>query len=388
MPQVAIVAGEASGDASAAALALEMHKACPNLSIWGAGGDRMRDVGVELVADFSSCGAIGIIESLKLVPRLIVELRRLKREFLKRRPDVFVMVDFGAFNVTLGRFARENDIPTVYYFPPGSWRRRPKDHSKLIAASDKIITPFPWSAQILANAGGDVAFLGHPMLDRVAPTMPKDEFLGTLKCEPGTRVIGLLPGSRSHEINNILPVFLKAGMIISEQVPSVKDFVIASASERAGRMIRGILNRLAAQSNKALRYYVVQDATYNIMAHSDLLLTCSGTATLEAMILGTPMVIVYRGSGLMKLEYLFRNSILEEFIGMPNICAGKSICPELLGDDASPGEIAKLSIGLLDSPGELDRMKRNLHEARQVLGEPGATAKSAQVILESVGLLS
>ncbi len=215
MPSVAIVAGEASGDASGAALANELRRLYPGIRIWGAGGTKMRDAGVELAADFSRAGAIGIFESLKLVPWLIREQKKLKELLLLRNPDVFVPIDFGAFNVPLGKFAREQGIKTVYYFPPGSWRRRPRDHSSLVAASDRIVTPFPWSAEILRNAGADAVWLGHPMLDSIAPKVTREEFLnevGELVSAVGNKkLIGLLPGSRSHEIDNILPAFLDAG---------------------------------------------------------------------------------------------------------------------------------------------------------------------------------
>lgn len=386
MLSVAIVAGEASGDASGALLANELRKLEPNISIWGAGGQRMREAGVELVADFSHLGAIGIIESLKMVPRLIVEQSRLKKEFFLRQPDVFVPIDFGAFNVPLAKFVRERGIPTVYFFPPGSWRRRAKNPSKLLAAADRIITPFPWSEEILRDAGADVVFPGHPMLDRVAPTMTRDGLLKQLELSPNARVVGLLPGSRPHEVLNILPALVGAGQHITERLPDIGAYLIPAASDRAAKDIESILAR-ACGDHKSCGvgqkpvFRVVRDLTYDVMAHSDLLITCSGTATLETMILGTPMIIVYRGSKAMKIEYLFRKSILEEFIGMPNIIAGRMICPELLGDEASPEKIADLAVSFLGSPEELERRKQELAAARKTLGEPGGTRRAAEAVL-------
>lgn len=385
MLSVAIVAGEASGDASGALLANELRKLRPDISIWGAGGHHMREAGVELVADFSLVGAIGIIESLKIVPRLLVELARLKKEFVKRRPDVFVPIDFGAFNVPLGTFVREQGIPTVYFFPPGSWRRRAKNPSKLLAAADRIITPFPWSEEILRSAGADVAFLGHPMLDRVAPSMERDDFLKSLGVPPESRVIGLLPGSRPHEVLNIMPALVGAGLRISERMPDIGAYLIPAASDRAERDIKRSLKRICVE-NSAFR--VVRDMTYDVMAHSDLLISCSGTATLEAMILGTPMIIVYRGSKAMKIEYMLRKRILEQSIGMPNIIAGRKICPELLGDEASPEKIANLAASFLENPEEMRCMKQELQTARQILGKPGGTRRAAEEILETARHLS
>ena len=361
----------------------------------------MRDAGVELVADFSSVSAIGVFESLKLAPRLLWEFAKLKQAFLERPPDVFVPIDFGAFNVRLGRFARKHGIPTVYYFPPGSWRRRQRDQSSLLAAADKIITPFPWSAELLAQAGADVAFPGHPMLDWAAPSRSRRRFADGLNLREDARVVGLLPGSRPHEIKNILPTLIRASMRVSERMPTAFAYVIPASSERAMSEIFRILARMIPErwrphmghdfegdDGLLTQYRVVLDATYDVMAHSELLITCCGTATLEAMIVGTPMIIVYRGSHIMKIEYLFRRGILEDFAGMPNIVAGREICPELLGNEASPEAIAKLAVELLQNPEKLKRMKEDLLSAKTVLGKPGGTARAAEIVLAAAGALS
>lgn len=406
MPSVAIVAGEASGDASGAALVEELRRLRTDISFWGAGGPMLREAGVELVADFSWASAIGIAESLKLAPRLLREIDKLKKVFIERRPDVFVPVDFGAFNVRLGKFVREQGIPSVYYFPPGSWRRRPRDHSGLVAAADKIITPFPWSQDILRESGADAVFLGHPMLDRVAPKRTREKFLKGLDLKEEARIVGLLPGSRPHEIENILPVMLKAASQISEAVPGLIAYVMPASSEAAVKRMADIMVRVVSRAQRErmrreaepdlddggddllTQYRVVHDATYDVMAHSDLIITCSGTATLEAAIIGTPMIIVYRGSRIMKAEYLFRKGILEDFIGMPNIIAGREICPELLGNQASPEAIAKLAADFLETPEELEKMKVELRSARKILGEPGGTSRAAEMVLAVAGLLS
>jgi lipid-A-disaccharide synthase len=298
----------------------------------------------------------------------------------------------------LGRFARSVGIPTVYYFPPGSWRRKPRDPSALLGAADKIITPFPWSRDLLAEAGADVAFLGHPMLDRVKPSQSKSKMLRELKIEPGTRVIGLLPGSRMHEIRNNLPAMLGASKIISEASPGLCAYLIPTISERAmADVFKMVLpwipgkfkgNPDSEDDPTLAQYRVMVDATYDVMAHADFLISCSGTATLEAMILGTPMIIIYRGSRLMKVEYLLRKGMLESYIGMPNIVAGREICPELLGDQASPEKIAETALDYLGDPEKSKRMREELSKETAVLGKPGATRKAAEEILQFARLRS
>lgn len=385
MPSIAIVAGEASGDASGAALAIELKKACPEIEIWGAGGQRMKEAGVELVADFSWVGAIGILESLKMAPRLLGEFNRLKKEFVARQPDVFVPIDFGAFNVKLGSFARAEGIRTVYYFPPGSWRRSPRDPSRLLAAADKIITPFPWSAEFLSQSGADAVFLGHPMLDRVAPTMSREQYLQKIEVNSDSKTVGLLPGSRSHEIENILPVMLGAAVEISRSMSDIDTFAIGVGSDRAEYLIDKTIKKWQKQNQGLVpRFVKVRNLTYDVMAHSELLITCSGTATLESMILGTPMIIVYRGSKAMQFEFLFRKGVLENFIGMPNIIAGREICPELLGDKASPEAMSRLAIEFLGQPEKIQDAKQALADAKAILGDAGATRKAAEAILETI----
>jgi lipid-A-disaccharide synthase len=257
----------------------------------------------------------------------------------------------------------------------------------LLAASDRIITPFPWSAEILTKAGSDAVFLGHPLLDVVRPISTREQFFSAVgDVSPNVRVIGLLPGSRTHEIANILPAMIDAGKLIFEKIPSVGTFIIAAGSDRSKKEIECVLARMRP-GKCGLEFRIVQGQTYDVMTHSDLLLTCSGTATLEAMILGTPMIIIYRGTKLMKLEYLLRKAIFEQFIGMPNIIAGKQVCQELLGDDASPEAIAELAISYLQNPAELERIKQDLNAAKHVLGEPGGTTRAAKVVLETAGLL-
>lgn len=380
MPDIAIVAGEASGDASGAALAVELKKLCPDVSVWGAGGPLMREAGVELVADFSWAGSIGIVEALKVIPRLTIEQARLKRLIAKRRPDVFVPIDFGAFNVPLGRFVRGSGIRTVYYFPPGSWRRRGRDNSALLAAADKIVTPFPWSEQLLRASGADAHFLGHPILDRMATSVSREEFRRSMGVPDGARIVGLLPGSRNHEIDNIMPVLLGASAIISKAVPDVALYPVAAGSERAAKSI-GLFS--LKNGDKAAKCRVLVGMTREVMAFSDLVISCSGTATLETMIYGTPMIIVYRGSRLMNVEFLFRKSILEEFIGMPNIVAGRCICPELLAGEASAEGIADMAVGLLADMDRSEQMRADLRAARQVLGESGGSARTARIVLET-----
>lgn len=381
MPQVALVAGEASGDANGAALAKELVKQRPDLDIWGVGGPKMQEAGVDIAAELSSFGSIGIIQSLKVVPRLWREYKCIKGRILSRRPDVFVPIDFGAFNIRLADEVKDAGIKVVYYFPPSSWRREIKDPSLLYQATDVVITPFPWSEDILRQANIDARFVGHPLLDLVRPEQSREDFR---KRFPEGLILGILPGSRGHEIRHILPAALDACEILRETVGQVTEVI--GAAPGTSHLVRSIIK---SRGNLAQFVPVVEEGrAHEVMAHSDLLIVCSGTATLEAAILGTPMVIVYKGPWVMRLEYLFRRNILQGgYAGMPNIIAEKEVCPELLGDDASGRNIAAVVADLCRNSQKQEDMKAELRRVRDILGTPGATERAARIVLETGGLL-
>lgn len=379
---IAVSAGESSGDLNGAYLAKAITGIAPDVSIWGAGGPRMREAGVEIVINMTNGGTIGVAETIKSLPGVAVKYLRLRNLLLKLKPDLFVPIDFGAFNIRLAQVAHANAIPVVYYFPPSSWRKRPRNSAKLLACGGKVITPFPWSAELLSEAGVDARFVGHPLIDIVKPTASRDLFLSELGLDLSFITIGLLPGSRSHEIREHLTPLIESARILHKLLGRVQ-FVIGAA--RGAEDIRRRLAKSIESDSPAIR--VVERRTYDCMAASDLLITSSGTATLEAAILGTPMIIIYRGSSIMRLEYIVRKSILEDFIGLPNIIAGRGVCPELINDDVAPEKLADIASNLLTDNSALSEMKRALNDIKSSLGEQGAVDRAARAALEMGELL-
>lgn len=376
---IAICAGESSGDLNGAYLARAIARIDPDARIWGAGGAKMRDAGVDVAVSMTGGGTIGIAESLKSLPAVAVKYHCMRWLLLKRRPDLFVPIDFGAFNIRLAQIAHAHGIPVVYYFPPSSWRKRPRNSAKLIACGGKVVTPFPWSADLLSAAGLDARFVGHPLVDIVKPTVTREAFLSELGLSESVPTIGLLPGSRTHEIREHLPPMIACAGILHRELGGAQ-FVIGAAWGAEG--LRSRIAELSGAESDFPAIRVVEGRTYDCMAASDLLITASGTATLEAAILGVPMVIIYRGSPIMRLEYAFRKSILEDFIGMPNIVADRGVCPELINDDVTPEKLAGIARGLLTDKDSLSRMKADLREVRSRLGEPGAVDRAARAVLE------
>ncbi len=457
--KVAVVAGEASGDAQAANLLRELSAQLPAgvlFEVWGIGGPNLTAIGCEIIADSSKWGSISIAESVTKGATVLSALSKFKRRFSERTPDLLILVDFGAFNIPLARWVKwtaipalhpKRECPIVYYFPPSSWRRKmnPKKLQRLTAVSDLIITPFSWSADLLKSAGGNAYFLGHPLLDTVKPKMDSGEFDKIYGLDKIKTVVTLLPGSREHEVRHILPVLFAAAGEIARRMPGVQ-FLLARSPNLSRSLIEDILVKaqqqgssasllhLAQQASDLIKHAstalkspmtervsslatpegllvspndpdknsrdwaqmrmtstfqtapvaIVDNATLDAMARADLVIAASGTATLEAAILGRPTVIVYRGSALMNFEYLLRKKALNlTYIGLPNILAEQLICPEFLQDDATPQNIADQALEMLLQPEKLLQIKSKLLSVvHENLGEAGAIERSAAKVLE------
>jgi len=419
-PSIVIIAGEASGDLQGAMLAVRVRERIPSVRIRGVGGLKMRDAGVELLHDSSSWSAIGIVEALRLVPRLLLAQSRLVKELESDPPNLLVLIDFGAFNVRLARRLRHTGVKVLYYFPPGSWRRG-STYENLQGLVDAVVTPFPWSAETLRQKGFRAEFFGHPVLDTAKPTLSRDEFSGHLECGGSTPhskwpIVGLLPGSRAQEMKYNLPAMLLAAARLTESMPDLQFVVpvaptmdiravadglrevpwldvrcnepVGSTDGRPLQIARAV-DALARregfpQPKGPVRVHLLPGMAQDVLAYSRAAMVCSGTATIEAAVLGCPMVIIYRSSMLTWLEFrLLCKGV--DFIGMPNIIADEQVCPELIYDEASPARIAQLMHGLIQDTHEREAMLEGLAEVRDALGGPGAVDRTAGLVLEMLG---
>lgn len=448
---IAIFSGELSGDLIGGALAREIRRLAPDVELWGLGSDSMRAAGVEILADSAAWGAIGISQALGKAPHLLWNVApKVGRALRARRPDVVVPIDFGAFNVRLARFSKQHGLKVCYYFPPGAWRRTGTAGANLAAITDLIATPFAWSAERFCALGANAVAVGHPLLERVTPAMSRAEFAAQFGMDAAKPIFGLMPGSRGHEIQHILPALLEAARLIYREAPDAQ-FVVGVApsvsQEKMAHYLRGYTesrNRLSdiwhefvqeaetkvlkpvartagalsSQSNRMLvtpggvvmpeealqkevdarrrsehlraraertlpPIVLAKGLTYDVMAHSDVLLVCSGTATLEAAICGTPMVVVYIGSKFMALEYRLRGIQKKvPYISLPNILSDRSIVPELIQGEATPEAITEKAIPLLNDLETRRKMKQDLQAVREMLGEPGASERTARLILD------
>ncbi|MBQ9357965.1 MAG: hypothetical protein IJT95_00280, partial [Abditibacteriota bacterium] len=275
--------------------------------------------------------------------------------------------------------AWKGGVKCIYYFPPSSWRKTLRKPATLQKCGCSVITPFPWSRDNLAACGIRALYPGHPLVDLAKPSLGREEYLRKYSLSEGS--VGFLAGSRPFEINSLLPVYFGAIRLLRQRFPRL-EYVFAATPERAAY----IEGRLRAEFGEpaAAGIRVAVDDTYNVMAHSRLLCSCSGTATLEAAIMGTPMVILYKGNAAMRLEYALRRSHVPEYIGLPNIVLDRGVCAELLSDAATPEALAAEAGRLLSDEAALEEMRRSLGGVKSILGPEGSLDRAADCFLELI----
>lgn len=371
--KIAIIAGEASGDLQGALLARHLYTLEPDLFIFGVGGPRMEAERVRLLYDSSKWGAVGFREGLQRVPGLWMKIIRLKRMLLSERPDITVLIDSPAINMRLAKFARKHDLNRVYYFPPSAWSRDPARAGRIAAIVRNVIAVFPGTVSTYEEAGVKVAFFGHPILDYIGEAGFDPDLPSRMGLPSGRRLIGLFPGSRTQEIKDLLPPLLGAAGIILKTVKEA-HFVIPAATPALLPMIKS----LADGCNLPLS--VLDGSAREVMRVSELLLTSSGTATLEAACLGKPMVVVYR---LSRMDWFLAKIFVHvPCIALPNLIRGEKFLPELLQDQVTPENIAACALDILTVPGRGDSIREELKKVRSSLGESGVVPRIARHILE------
>lgn len=368
---VMISAGETSGDLHGAYLARALRELVPEVRLSGMGGVQMRQAGVELLFDPTSLSTVGFWEALSSYKALKSALALMQRALAQDRPDVLVVIDFPGFHLRLAEAAKKIGIPVVYYFSPSAWAWGRGRALQVARSAALVAAVFPFEAEVYRQAGAEVTFIGHPLLDVVRVEKGREELRRELAGELSP-VVGLLPGSRRQEIELLLPPLLGAAQRIRQRYPSTA-FLLPLASSITPEQVEPYLRR----SDLSVR--VVQGRTYEVMAACDVILVASGTATLEATCLKTPMVVIYRLSWPTYL--LARLLVRVPYIALPNIIAGWRVVPELIQRQATPDRIAAEALALLDSPPLREEMRERLQRVVELLGQPGAVRRAAKLVV-------
>lgn len=371
-----VIAGEASGEARAARLIEELRQRHPQVSFFGIGGERMRAAGVDILVDCREMAVLGLIEVLRHYRRIKGVLERMRELLRKERPDLLILVDYSGFNLRLAPTAKELGIPVLYYISPQVWAWRQKRVYKIREVVDQMVVVFPFEVELYEKAGVPVRYVGHPLVDEVHSDLDRDGALREFGMDPKRPCIGLFPGSRRNELQRLLPTLLDAAEIIHNQRPEVQ-FILPQAST----LDRAELESLLA--GRSLPLTVVQSRFYDVTRACDTIATASGTATLEVALMGVPLVVVYKVSG---LSYrIMRRLIKLKHIAMCNIVAGDEVAKELLQEEMSAERVGAELLRLLDPQVHAETVAR-LGKVHEALGEPGGAARAAAVAAGMLGL--
>ena len=370
--RVMIVAGEASGDLHGADLATQILARDPACELFGVAGERMRAAGVRALTRTEDIAGLGLAELASTIWSTLGVLRELKTMVRRERPDLVILIDFAEFNMSLARAAKRAGVPVLYYITPQVWAWRRGRVARIIERTDRLAVVLPFEAELYAGAGKRVTFVGHPLLDRVAPAQDRAATLKRHGLPAHARLLALLPGSRRGEVRYLLRPMVETARVLEADHGLIPVIALAPTLTLAQLREEGRVNLDGIR--------VIEGDTYSIVAASELALAASGTATLETALLGCPMVVAYKMS---PLTYALARMLVRgvDFIAMPNILAGREVVPELIQERVNVRNLVRAAENLMVEPLRTET-RDALLALRSRLGEPGAAARVAAIALE------
>lgn len=367
-PSILLIAGDVSGDVHIAALARTLLARDPNRTLHALGGRRVRKVVAEspdghFLGDTTNCSAIGISSAVKIYFRC-ERLGDQLREFVhNNRIDLAILCDWGGFNGRALKLLHRLGIPTLYYFPPRSWQRTGSPGLGIVPHVTRVATPFRWSAERLTNAGARAEWVGHPSLENIPDPGERPGLRRMFGIEPDQTLVALLPGSRMSEIRILAPRMTQAAAIVSKHTRA--QFIAVVPKE--------LINEARSHLSPSIR--VLSDCAMNLLLASDAAIVKTGTATLEAALVGTPQVTVYDASVIGRIEWCLLWAWRRiPFIAMPNIILQREAVPELIGLHCRPEKIANALIRILKDRSVHDKIVQDYSLVRQALGSDLAVA--------------
>ncbi|RMF92348.1 MAG: lipid-A-disaccharide synthase, partial [Nitrospinota bacterium] len=353
--ELLLVAGEASGDLHGAHLARALLRHLPDLRLTGIGGTHMREAGVHLLFDITEISVVGIWEGGKVLGRLWQIYQTLRRRMTTSPCTALILIDFPEFNLRLARVAQKQGIPVLYYIAPQVWAWRPWRIRTIKRVVDKVFVILPFEPPFYQRAGVEAEFVGHPLLDQVQVTVERTTFCRQHQLDPHAPIVGILPGSRRHEINYMLPIMVRAAQQIRTSMPAVQFLLPLAPTLTPAAVLPHLTPNLGGMR-------VLEGETYPVMQVADFLIVASGTATLEAGLFQTPMVIVYRGHPLSALIAWFLLRV--KHVGLVNLVAGTEVVPELLQFRMTPERITRVTLDYLQHPERLQQTREALGKVR------------------------
>jgi lipid-A-disaccharide synthase len=375
---ILIVAGEASADRYGARLVerlRSLHAGEP-LSFYGAGGDAMERAGVRLLAHIRDLAHIGPHEALTHLRKYYDAFQALMRSTREHPPALAILLDFPEFNLRLAKRMKRRGIRVLYYISPQLWAWRSGRIRSIRKYVDKMFVILPFEEEYYRRRGVAVEFVGHPLLEDFQPDYGRESFLRRMEMDPERKTVALLPGSRRREIDHILPAMLEAAAGILRKIPA--QFLISAAPTIELRQLEEVIKRVLGSTVELAHFKVVTAPSRDILANSDFAFVKSGTSTLEAALVGTPFLIVYK---LSPLSWYFANVLVHSsYAGLVNLIANEEIVPELMQDKATPAALARVAMEYLDKPEQAERMRSRLSGIRGMLSSRCASEVVAEAV--------
>jgi lipid-A-disaccharide synthase len=363
-----ISTGEPSGELYGALLAREVKRKWPDTEIFGIGGSHMELEGIDLIAPISN--VIGFTEALKHIAVVRKDLKTAKEALTSRKPDILILIDYPDFNLALAKKARSSGIPILYYVSPQVWAWRKGRVKKIASLVNKIALLFPFEADCYRGTGLPCEFVGHPLTETINISKTKDELKQELGLLPDRPVITLLPGSRPAEISRHFPVIRDIAAKINRNMPEFQ-IVIPLVQE-------------TAISDELMDYItVISGRTREAVASSEVCAVASGTATLEAALLGTPMVVFYKVS---PLTFMLGKLLVKvDYFSLVNLLSGKEVVSELIQKEATADNIFSEIIKILNETSYRDNMISSLRKIKDVIGGKRTSERVASMVGEIAG---
>lgn len=373
--RIGIVVGEASGDILGAALMTALRKRFPDAEFSGIGGPRMLALGFHSFFPQDRLAVMGLVEPLKRLPELLKIRRFLRDHFIAQPPSVFIGIDAPDFNLTLEGNLKEAGIATVHYVSPSVWAWRQKRVLKIARSVDLMLTLLPFEAEFYEKHQIPVAFVGHHLADEIPLQIDQKAARESLHIAPDARVVALLPGSRSGEVERLGTIFMQMAALCYERDPKLQFVIPAANSDR--------YHQLHLQLSSFVDYPIqlVNGRSQLVMTAADVVVMASGTTTLEALLLKRPMVIAYKVSG---LSWAILSRIVKTpFVGLPNLLAGKKLVPELLQTQATPKKLADATMSYFEHPEETQALRATFYSMHETLRRD-ASERAAEAIAELI----
>src|SRR2546425_959343 len=378
--EILISAGETSGDRYGAELASKISEYLEgDVVFFGVGGQAMTQAGVRLIADLTGHSVVASLGFARHLVSIYSAYRKLVQMIPQERPRLAILVDTPTFNLPLARRLKQFGVPVIYFVSPQVWAWGKGRLKKIQRYVSRMIVIFPFEERFYQKAGVPVEYFGHPLVKRVRSKLTRDEFFRKHDMDPSVPLISLLPGSRREEVHFVLPTLVAAAGALGESY----QYVVSAAPNIGQDPIRRVIESRRQSQGRRLRMAILEEDLYDALCYSEAAAVCSGTATLEAALLGTPFVMVYRIAA-------WRWSLRKLFVEVPyycivNLIAGQQVVKELMQDDFAPESTAEEIRRLIGQKEARERMKMEFRRVREILDRGDAIESAARFIVQSLG---